>query len=155
MPKFDTVARELRGLYRKNGNRLHPEDVVNAARDPESVLHSHFTWDDSKAADEYRLFQARRLIATVKIVVPASGGNSVTVRAYHALRSERKGYRHTKDIVTTKELRDSLLSQLVSDLERIKDTYEAMRKMAETRKLFDVIEEFCGNHKERAEAVGA
>lgn len=153
MPKFDAVARELRSLYQKNGRRLHPEDVVQAARDPGSVLHSHFTWDDSEAADQYRLLQARKLIATVKITVPASGGERVVVRAYHALRAEKKGYRHTKDIVTSKDLRDALLSQLVADLDRIKTTYEAMRRMSETRKLFDVIEEFVGSHKEMA--VGA
>jgi len=153
MPKFDSVARELRDLYRKHHNRLHPEDVIQAARNPESPLHDKFTWDDSKAADEYRLIQARRLIAMVKISIPSGGGEVKTVRAYHALRSEKKGYRHTKDIVTSKDLRDALLSQLVADLERIKDTYEAMRKLSETRKLFEVIEEFVGSHKEMA--VGA
>lgn len=153
MPKFDSVARELRSIYQKNGRRLHPEAVVEAARDPESVLHSHFTWDDTEAADQFRLLQARKLIATVRITIPSRGDERVVVRAYHALRAERKGYRHTKDIVASKDLRNALLSQLAADLERIKTTYESMRDLSAAKKVFDVIEEFIGQQKEMA--VGA
>ena len=45
-------------------NALHAEDVVAAARDPLSPLHSKFQWDDSKAAHRYRLWQARQIIAS-------------------------------------------------------------------------------------------
>lgn len=41
---------------------LRPDAVVEDARDPASPLHSHFQWDDSKAAHAFRLEQARRLI---------------------------------------------------------------------------------------------
>ena len=51
-------------------NALHAEDVVAAARDPLSPLHSKFQWDDSKAAHRYRLWQARQIIASVTIKLP-------------------------------------------------------------------------------------
>lgn len=48
---------------------LTPESVVDAAADPESPLHSFFTWDDGEAAKSWRVEQARRLIRSVKVVV--------------------------------------------------------------------------------------
>ena len=142
--KIDNVAKELREIARQNGSRLHPPDVVNAARDPDSVLHSHFTWDDTEAAEQHRLWQARQLIATVRIVIPNGANETQTVRAYHALRSDDNGYRRTDEIVRTPELMDSLIAQFARDLERVTDRYDAIREAERTKKLFVVIEEFCG-----------
>jgi hypothetical protein len=58
----DVIA-ALRGLERRG--LLQPFDVVEAARDPGSPLHDSFEWNDSVAAERYRLEQARRLIRTV------------------------------------------------------------------------------------------
>jgi hypothetical protein len=49
--------------------RLTPRDLVEAARDPESPLHAVFEWDDDKAADDWRIEQARRLIRSIKVMV--------------------------------------------------------------------------------------
>lgn len=147
--KFDKVAKELRRLYRESGNRLHPPEIVEVASDPESVLHPCFNWDDTEAAVAYRLIQARQLIASVKIVIPSSRGGTTKVRAYHALRSERNGYRHSRDIMAGPELRESLLSQLANDLERVSERYECLRKLAHAKTLFTVIEEFVGKQKEK------
>lgn len=150
-PKLDPVAQELRRIYRTSGNRIRPPDVIAAARSPSSVLHGHFTWDDSKAAEEFRLIQARRLIATVRITIPSSSAKPVIViRAYHALRSEQSGYRHMKDIVDAPDLLESLVAQFASDLERLTERYQAIRSTADARRVFDVIEEFCGKQKEAA-----
>jgi hypothetical protein len=53
----------------EEAGRLSAENVVDEARDETSVLHTHFTWDDSEAADAYRLIEARQLIRHVKLEV--------------------------------------------------------------------------------------
>ena len=58
-----TTATALSALAEAHGGKLDPETVVDVARDPDHPLHSHFEWDDSKAAHQYRLGQARALIA--------------------------------------------------------------------------------------------
>ena len=141
--KIDVVAKELRQIYKRNGNRIYPPDVVEAARSPDSPLHKHFTWDDTKAAQEFRLIQARQLIATVRIIIPSTNGTTNTVRAYHALRSDENGYRRTDDIIRTPELLNSLVAQLSNDLERVTERYNAIRHLEQTQHLFQVIEEFC------------
>ena len=46
---------------------LDPDQVVEFARDPSTATHAHFEWDDTKAAHEHRLKQARVLIRAVVI----------------------------------------------------------------------------------------
>lgn len=59
----------LKELYEKNGKRLRPEDVIKDAKRKTSPLHAYFEWDDSKAAHQYRLNQARQLIREVRIKI--------------------------------------------------------------------------------------
>lgn len=47
---------------------IQPETVVANARDPASPLHTYFEWDDSAAAHQHRLAQARRLIRQFRII---------------------------------------------------------------------------------------
>lgn len=57
-----TVQKELGNLCQANGGLLMPGKVVQAAQHEDSPLHEHFEWDDAKAAHEYRVSQAVRLI---------------------------------------------------------------------------------------------
>ncbi len=51
------------------GGKLTPEQVLDAARPDESPLHGFFEWDDSAAAEAYRIEQARELIRRVRIEI--------------------------------------------------------------------------------------
>jgi hypothetical protein len=57
----EAVAKRIESLKDKNGH-VTRERVIEDARNPTSPLHRHFTWDDTKAADKWRLYQARKLI---------------------------------------------------------------------------------------------
>lgn len=61
-----TIEKELRALHSRDGV-LTCEAVVREARAKSSPLHDYFTWDNSRAAERYRLIEAGRLIATVRI----------------------------------------------------------------------------------------
>lgn len=65
----DSVGAELERLTDEGGGRLVVETVIEAAREPASPLHAGFEWDDTKAAHEHRLAQARRLIRAVQVVI--------------------------------------------------------------------------------------
>ncbi len=62
------IAAALARIERRDG-RIDPHAVVAAARDPVSVLHPLFVWDDTKAAELYRLDQARTIIRRVTVIV--------------------------------------------------------------------------------------
>jgi hypothetical protein len=61
------ARRALAALERKG--RLTADEVVQAARDPGSPLHSYFTWDDAEAAHARRIDEARALIRSVRVIV--------------------------------------------------------------------------------------
>jgi len=75
-----SIAHELKSLERDG--RLLPADVVNAARPTNSPLHPHFDWDDSSAAEKYRLDQARTLIRSVQTEVRVTNGVQFAVPVY-------------------------------------------------------------------------
>lgn len=63
------IKASLEAIAERSGGQLTPEAVVDAARDPSSALHAHFTWDDAEAAHKRRLDEARTLIRSVKVIV--------------------------------------------------------------------------------------
>jgi len=79
------VGEELERLRQIEGT-IAPEFVVDTARDSESVLHHFFNWDDSAAAEAFRVQQARHLLRSI-VVVHAEGIEvKAPVRAFVAVR---------------------------------------------------------------------
>jgi len=79
MPRNSAIQQELESIRRSAGGLLRPEDVVEFARSPETALHEEFTWDDSEAAHQYRLWQARQVIR-VNVTVIGNTESKVAVR---------------------------------------------------------------------------
>jgi len=67
MPLSEKVTAALTELYDRDGV-LKPTVIVQTAKKKTSPLHGCFTWDDSKAAEQHRLWEARHLIKRVRIV---------------------------------------------------------------------------------------
>lgn len=62
-----TVEAEIQAIFDQHG-AVTPSLVVEYARDQTTELHNRFEWDDTIAAEQYRLNQARRVIRVTKIV---------------------------------------------------------------------------------------
>jgi hypothetical protein len=52
---------------------LTPENVLNASRLETAVLYKLFNWDDAKAAEHYRLQQARTILNNIEVKVISNG----------------------------------------------------------------------------------
>jgi hypothetical protein len=135
MPQDMETARiqELRAIAAEHGGILKAEDVVRAAENPESSLHSAFEWDDSEAAHQWRLCQARNLIrVTVQYVEPI---DAAPMRVFVSLSPDRAveggGYRDTVQVLTTKALREQLLEDAVEDMNRFKEKYKKLKELSE------------------------
>ncbi len=111
---------------------LTPALVVDTARDPEHPLHSRFEWDDSVAAEKWRLEQASQLLRVVKL--PADPLRPGDLRAFVAVKGQDS---HRADYVPTEEaLLDEFARKLIlRDMERewrlLKRRYEHMREFAD------------------------
>lgn len=116
--KKSQIKSELEKVRDKSPDKLlHAELVVKAASKVNHPLHGLFTWDDKKAGAQYRLFQARSLIRSVRISDPEDALRP-TAPAYVALRSDKPigGYRRTQDIISSDELSDALRETALSEL---------------------------------------
>lgn len=117
------VQAALQDLYNQHG-RLDPRDVVNVARDPENPLHDRFEWDDTVAAESYRLEQARMLIRSVKVTVqPSKSEPARTIRMF-VHDTVNDGYLAVQDIAAQPKVRDQILDDMRADLERLKKKWD-------------------------------
>ena len=133
MSNQDIVTAELRRIAEENEGMLRPGDVVEAARPKNSPLHSRFEWDDSEAANKYRIWQARQLIAvTVEYIGTDKDGK--TSRIFVSLTPDRKedgGYRSIESVMSSKSSREQLLADALEDMERFQKKYSDLRELAE------------------------
>jgi hypothetical protein len=67
------VGEEIERLMEMNGGEVTPTDILLEAKKLRSPLHKFFEWDDSNAAREYRLQQARVLVGSIVEVVVVEG----------------------------------------------------------------------------------
>jgi hypothetical protein len=65
--KRDAVRIRVHQIAERNGGRVKLEDVIEDARDEESPLHTHFTWDIEDAAHKRHLDEARTLLRSINV----------------------------------------------------------------------------------------
>jgi hypothetical protein len=103
------VIREELEAIAKSGV-LTPDEVVAAARNPNSAMHDQFNWDDQEAAHAHRLQQARQLIRSVTVEVTRSDLKVVQVPMFtQAPARSSEGYYKTQAIVRTQLNRQELI----------------------------------------------
>jgi len=103
----------LEKLAKQSGGMLLVDTVLDAARDPRCILHKHFQWDDTKAAEAFRKMQARQLIQ--KCVVTIEKAPDVQIRAFVSMAADKVtggGYRMMVDVLSDDDLKGQLLHEM-------------------------------------------
>lgn len=126
-----TIA-ALKKLSRVHGGLLLPEVVVAAARPVASPLHEYFTWDDTEAAEKFRLVEARRLL-NVTVEYLKHGKEETAYRVFCSLSSDRRegGYRVTAQVMSNVQLREQLLEDAREEMKLFAKKYHALNELAE------------------------
>lgn len=125
----DEVVEAVKELEDRQG-RLLPSEVLNAARNEDSPLHGFFEWDESLAAEAYRLEQARELIRRIKIEVVFDEVKLKVVKYMHDvdLSETQQGY-----IQTLKIRKKNTGATLISELNSVMGLLVRAERFAETR----------------------
>jgi hypothetical protein len=134
-----SVKDELLAIQAKSNDRmLHGRAVVAWAKaNKRSELHKQFEWDDAKAGYQYRLWQARRLIA-LEVVSDDFKPQIVSLRFD---RPRGGGYREIADVLRSRELSDRMLADALADLERIKERYQFVKELCSVWEELDRVKE--------------
>lgn len=133
----EAVRRALRALERSG--RLTPGDVVEAGRDPESPLHPMFEWDDGKAAERWRLEQARSLIRSVTIRVEISEDRVITAPVYIRDGDIPLGDQGYRTLPSIKDDPDACRSALYVELLRVEGLLSRAEALAEALGYLEVV----------------
>jgi len=143
----ELVAEKLAEIAELNGGRLTPNLVLEEAKDPDSVLHGLFEWDDTFAAHQHRLFQARQIITSVRVVITTENKKISTV--YYVRDPEadptEQGYTSIDRLKTDKDLaRESMVmefSRATAYLQRAKNHAHALGLDEDIESLIDGVEQ--------------
>lgn len=148
----EQLRQELEMLQGRSAT-LNPRKVVDwAEKNPESALYHEFEWDDSKAAREYRLIQARELIKTI-VVYPSEMKPrwvSLTID-----RVKGGGYRRTEAVQGTPNLRRILVQDVLDELIRMRDRYFDLTELDRAWHAIDYLEVRFGNKAARRAVAAA
>lgn len=132
------AGEELERIRTWNNGRLEPLNVVEASRDAGAPLHTAFEWDDGKAAQSWRLEQARYVIRSVEVIVPKHSGGEAPIRAFVSVeRDADRSYTSVHHALSDKELRVQVLRQAWADLEAWRQRNAELVEFAEIFAMID------------------
>lgn len=127
----NAVGAHIEMLREQFKGEITPEDVLNDARNPNSPLHSFFEWDDSAAAEQHRLAQARGLIRSVVAIYVSEDKPATRVRAYvHVNEPGAPHYRETSHAMSAAKTREMVLRRAWSELQAWRKRYADLKEFA-------------------------
>jgi hypothetical protein len=107
--------------------------VVEAARPKESPLHGSFTWDDTKAAQQWRIQQARQLIRAV-VQFEQVNGKQTECRVFVSLTPDRETeggrYRLANTVLSNEDQRRQLLADARAEMLRFRQKFHHLSELA-------------------------
>lgn len=115
-----------------------PRDILEKARDESTELHKCFTWDDSVAAERWRINEARlvtRQLVIKEVEVPK---DRPEVRLFYKTDSE-SGYKPTQIVIRKEDEYKQLLARAWSELEAFRRKYSMLNELQE---IFEVIDSY-------------
>jgi hypothetical protein len=109
-----------------------PETLVKAARNPRAVGHKLFEWDPSRAAEQYRLIQARVIYGSLTVdVVLYDRKKPRTIQAQAIMHSTREGDYDSVDVaMSDPPKRDFVLAQAMMELQSTRRRYAHLSELA-------------------------
>ena len=145
----EKVIEEILKVKEKKG--LTAEAIIEQAKNKTSSLHNLFDWDNTMAAEKWRLQQARVLINEVKVIVEdqiyyAFENVSVAVNETDATKRE---YYSRQEIIETESLRAKVVESAYHQLLYWREKYRQYNEFGNIIKEIDAFE----SKRQKAKAV--
>lgn len=115
------------------GESVTPKQILDYARNPETELHKCFEWNDTIAAEQYRLQQARLIVCHL-VTVDESKPEPQKIRVMQHID---ECYKPVKLIVRNKTEYESLLERARAELRAFKNRYHTLVELEEILALID------------------
>jgi hypothetical protein len=137
-----SVGNHIEMLRKRCHGELTPEDILADAKHDNSPLHSFFEWDDSAAAQQHRLQQARGLIRSVVAVYVGNDKPAVRQKAYiHIPEGKTSHYREASHAMSQRSTREAVLKQALAELHAWKKRYKDLKEFSALIDIIEMIDE--------------
>ena len=115
-----------------------PQQILEKARDESTELHKCFTWDDSIAAEKYRIHEARLIVCQLKIVEQDIDNKSkpTAIRVFYKTDG-KSGYKPTQLILKQPDEYEALLERCRNELLSVKQKYQNISEYEEVWELIN------------------
>lgn len=116
------------------GDGVDPDDlareILERARPEHSRIHGYFEWDNSRAADAYRLSQAKYYIRSIE-VIPHPDAGDTPYRQVVVLPKEDGSsvYMRTEKVLANKEWREIYLDRAQRDIIGMQRRYSQLTEL--------------------------
>jgi len=128
--KAQEIGEALAKISEQEKGRLNPKAIVDAARSNRHVLHKHFEWDDGLAAEQYRLVQARDIVASIHIEHEETENG--VARAFLSIRDkDGVSYRTLDEVIGSADLQSKVLASAERDLLAFESRYRSLNDICE------------------------
>lgn len=132
----EVVGKHFQKLEKKEGT-LTSQNVLESARSEKSPIHSLFEWDNTKAAEQYRLKQAAQLICNLTVEIETDD-KPIECRAYMDVSEAKVGsFINVQSAFQSEESREVVLRRALNELSAFKTKY---KNLLELQDVFDVID---------------
>ena len=137
------VTWRIQGYYKADAQKVAeeigfgdftPMEVLEKAKDETTELHKCFEWNDSIAAEKYRLEQAKNII---RMLVYEKGTKEQQVVRYYAKTETKHVYQPTKQFLVQEDEYQGLLRRALAELEAFKNKYHTL---TELENIFEAME---------------
>ena len=124
-----TIGEALEAIRVARGGELTPQNVVREPESPQHPLHGFFEWDNTKAAVQFRLDQARGIIRLVRV---ADTDAEEAPRAFISIGSDKgTSYRSFGEVKASADLTDAVLAAAQRELEAFERRYRSLKEVLE------------------------
>ena len=132
-------------------NSLTPELVLDDARPSDALLHPCFEWDDTKAAEKYRVEQARYIIGNIVVHIEQRESEKIpeTTRAFISITTlPHKGeFVSVKRAFSNDAYHEQILQNARAELRAFQKKYNGL---TELDAVFSVIDQVCADQQPSA-----
>lgn len=136
VPLYKAVSAQQAGERIEELDRIHGEVtsqiLLDDSRPEDAVLHPCYEWDDSVAAEKYRLHQSKKIIGNL-VVVSVSEENIDSEEPPHINafvtvneRNEKASYRPTTIALSDENMKEQILKNATAELRMFKAKYDGL-----------------------------
>ncbi len=121
-------------LQENDSGLVTPEQIVRHACHPENPLHRLFEWDDTKAAEQFRLEQARNILRSLVYDVEIIPGKVEEIRyTVNVMQNGQNGYAS----IETALANDDLSRQVIDEASRYVQI--AIKRLSQYRQMAKIV----------------